>query len=456
MMRHSLPLVLLMSLLLPPATSLAQRQLTLSEAFSQRLIDISARGLGGFQGQCLGLAIKNLSGEALTIEIPAGHIFASKDSTAQDLIVTAPQQLVVPPGQVQRQGLYTMCTQPWNMSPAKGDVFHIGQMAEEKMLKVAQAIAEGQYQNGTGQAAVWTVARGRADVSSFYGPDEETVRTLAVPVSEATGVPLSAFNFRPRPIQITAIRTSFDCLIPRHLQQAHLVLTDAEGTVVESYFQDRRLEKGFMHWRIGVNHTRGDSAELYLRLLEGEAVVAERRVWASDTIAPTQRLNTQALLVFDLAGAVRADAGLYDAAGNLYFLLAEDQPFRPGLQRQRYIMGKDVPAGQDYFVRIVAGDSILAETPLNPDAPATVHPVRTLRGAFEVEVQEVTRDARLAIYDADGTLKRVMYDIARLNPGRKRFAYDFDHVQGPGAVFFVRLTQADGDIIWEKKLEDTP
>ncbi|RMG56704.1 MAG: hypothetical protein D6722_25980, partial [Bacteroidetes bacterium] len=208
--------------------------------------------------------------------------------------------------------------------------------------------------------------------------------------------------------------------------------------------------------RLGVNHNRGDSAELYLRLMEGEEVVAERRVWATDSIAPVQRLHTQAVLTFELAGETRADAGIYDAEGNLYFLLSEDKLFRPGLQRQRYIMGKEVPAGQDYWVKIISeGGEVLAETRLNPDGPEpVVNPVRTLRGQFEMEVSELQRDVRLAIYDADGTIKRVMYDIDRLNPGKKRFSYLFDHVQGPGATFYVRLTNQAGEVLWEKAIVD--
>ena len=454
MMRYFLSLLLLIGLL-PAGPLLAQRQVVLSEAFAQRLIDVAARGLGGYQGQCLAVAIRNLSSETLAIEIPAGHVFASDDTTAQDLMVTAPQLVVLTPGQVQRQTLYTMCTQPWNMSPSRGDSYQIGQMAGEHLRNLAQVIADSNYQNGIAQAAVWTVARGRGDIGGFYGDDLGTIRALAVPVSAATGVPLDAFDFRPRTLQITSIRTSFDCLIPDHLQQARLELVDAEGAVVESYFHDRRLERGFMHWRLGVNHTRGDSAELYLRLMEGDAVVASRRVWATDTIAPVQRLHTEAVMVFELTEPVVAEVGVYDAAGQLYFLLAENKTFRAGLQRQRYIMGKDVPQGQAYVVRIVAGDRIIAETPLDLDAPApVVHPRRNLRGQFEIEVTEPLTEVRLAIYDADGTLKRVMYDIARLNPGKKRFSYAFDHVQGPGAIFYVRLTDAAGEIIWEKTLQD--
>lgn len=432
----------------------AQQRLTLPEAIARQLVQISVRGSGGFQGECLQLAVKNLKDEIVSLEIPPGYIFGSEDSSVQDLMVTASTTMALDPYAVKRTKLFTMCTQSYNMSPKKGEKFHAGSMAEGPLLGLAQKISTKGYQNSTAQSAVWTLANGDSR-RHIYGEDTSMVRDIAQSVSEATGVPLSEFILEPRRHHITIIRTSMEALIPKHLSNASLRLVDAEGNTVREYFSNKAIEMGFMQWRVGASHTMGDSAELFLRLMEHEDIISEKQVFVSDSITPLQRIHSEAVMVYSAKEDVQASVGIYDTEDRLYFILSEDRFIPKGMHRSRFIAGKSLPFDQDYFVKIKAGDQILASEKLDVNSPPPkLYPKRSVSGKAVFHLKQPIKDGLLAIYDDQDRLKRILYEVPSMNPGNKSFRYQFQHRQGKGALFYLRLTDAQGNVVVEKDIQD--
>ncbi|TAE47816.1 MAG: hypothetical protein EAZ89_16830 [Bacteroidetes bacterium] len=430
----------------------AQPRHSLLSALKSRLIQVKTEGKGGFQGKCIRLIISNKSTNSLTIEVPPGQMFISGDSSVQDLIVTQREEVVLIPGAIRAVELYTMCTQSYNAGPSQGEDFVLGEMAEGHLLSLVQTIDSGHYQNSSAQSAVWSVAN-REPVSCIYGEDTSMIRRLAREVSGATGIPISQFMLVPRAHHITSINTSLETLINKHLSRAQLALFDRAGRRIRTYFQDRKVEKGFMQWRVGASHTLGDSAVLYLRLSEGDSVIFEKQISATDSITPLKRYHSQAVLIYEAKTDLRADIGVYDAEGNLYFILAENKLIPKGMHRSTYIVGKDLPENQRFEVRIVTQGNVLAGEVLNPDAPVpVVYPPRTVSGAYAFDIDQPLHNVRLAIYDAEGRPKRILYDIAVMNPGHKRFTYSFEHRDGPEARFYLRLTDTEGNTLQEKEI----
>jgi hypothetical protein len=441
-------------ILLSAARLSAQPVMSLSDALRSRRVQVAVESLGGYQGRCIRLLVRNLTAEALTVEAGAGLIFDSRDSSVQNLMSTSSELLALQPGQTRPADLYTMCIQSFNAGPAKGEGYSFGGAAEGPLLKLARQIAGGGYQNSTAQSAVWALTN-RESVGFVYGEDTSMVRQLARTLSEATGTPMSQFIFTPRPHSITTIRTSFECLSGEALSGVSLGLYDSAGRQIRSYFTNRSLEPGFHAWRLGASHTLGASAKLSLRLLAGGRLIAERPVLASDTVARLQRYDSEAVLIYEAGRDYAGQAGVYDAQGRLYFLLAPHLRIPKGLHRSQYLIGKDLPPGQAYYVRVVADGQVLAETVLDPDAPAPqVYPIRRVQGEFAFRQDSVQRGLRLAIYDSKGRLKRVLYDIAVLNPGPKRYTYSFEHNEGPGARFYIRLTGPGQLVLREEAIVD--
>ena len=69
---------------------------------------------------------------------------------------------------------------------------------------------------------------------------------------------------------------------------------------------------------------------------------------------------------------------------------------------------------------------------------------------FQFTQKTVVENARLAVYDSEGKVKRMLAEVHVINPGPKRYAYSFEHVDGPGAKFYIRLTDAEGNVFHEK------
>ena len=437
-------------ILLLLSTAYAQERISLKQALDESKIAVQVRGAGGFSDKCIQILVKNLTAQAVSLEILPGQVFVSEDTTKQDLMATSPAYVALGPGQSKGRSVYGMCIQSGSMSPAKGERFTLGDMAEGDLLGLAERIAEGGYQNSTAQSAVWTVAN-REPVQNIFGEDTAMVRDIATYVSEATGIPINEFVLTPRVHHITEINTSLEALIPHKLNHAKLVLTDEDGGIVRRYFDERSYERGFRQWTVGANHHLGDSAKLWLRLYEGEVLIAEKTVTFGDTVLDLDKVHAEAVMVTEVREDTYATIGVYDENDDLFVLLAENKHFPKGIHRGRYIVGSPLPFDKTYSIKIKADGQTLSEQVLNTDAPEPIiYPVRTVSGRFDVKIEEPIAGAQVAIYDEQGRVKHMMYKIHHLNPGSRWFSYKFEHRDGPDAKFYIRLTDKEGKIISEK------
>ncbi|MEL7531769.1 MAG: hypothetical protein AAFN10_10695 [Bacteroidota bacterium] len=430
----------------------AQERISLAQALDQKLVRIAIQGMGGYQGEALRILVENLSPNVLSLEIPAGQIFASEDTSVQDLMLTQEAMMALRPKERKSRTLWTMCTQSFNMSPKKGERFSLGALASGGLLTLAQKISKKGYQNSTAQSAVWSLAN-QESVKSIYGSDTSMVRDIARTVSEASGVPMSEFVFVPRTHHITSIRTSLEGLLNKELVGARLDLVKASGERIRTYFENRRLEAGFRQFRVGASHTLGDSAELYLRLSVGDEVVLERSISAGDSVSPLLHLYQKVAINYEVTEDMLTTVGVYDEADQLYFLIKDKHAVKSGYNRGIFIAGCYVPLGKTYSIKVKMGDRIIAEQKLDPNAPEPqLFAKITLRGDFGFELSEELKNAKVAIYTESGELRRLIYEIHHLNVGKKRISYHFQHFDGPAETFYIRLVREDGSIAAEKRI----
>ena len=428
----------------------AQDTLTVGEAFRQGLIRVSVKGNGGFSGEGIRLSVQNQTQQQILLSVPPGQLFASKDSSVQDLVTTAPMVFALSPRAAHSVNLFTMCTQSYNMGPRSGEAFSLGKMVDGHLLKLVRLIAENDYQTSTAQSAVWSVANGDP-VSSIYGIDTLMVRRVANVVSEATGTPITRFHIEPRRHSITAIRTSLECWIPRDLSRATLAAYDAQGNEVRRYFENQPFQAGFMQFRIGLHHTEGDSAEFHLRLTEGGEVISSRQLFPSDTVLPLVNAHSQTVLSYKASRNLLAEVGLYDAQGRLYVVLGRNKRIPAGYHRSTFIVGKDLPAGQDYVVKITANDEVIASGKFDISAAPPLRPAkRTVAGVFRFRLEAPVRGATFAVYDESGEMIRIFFEDSNLQPGNKILKYSFGHFQGPEARLYLRITDSEGQVIQEE------
>lgn len=443
---------LLLGLLCIALAPLAAQPRTLDELLARKEVMAQVKPLGGFRGLCIRLGLKNVSARSLEVEVPAGQMMISRDSSVQDLVVTRPAFAQLAPGQVQYVDVYTMCTQAGNMAPSTSEAFTVGKRCEGPLLDLVQLIAREDIQNSSAQSAVWAVCSG-APVSQVFGEDSRQIHLLAEQVSEATGQPLSSFDLRPRPHRLTSFKASLEGLLPYDLPAADLGLYDGSGRLLYACFQGRAVERGYVQWRVGINHTLGDSTPVFLRLFDRGELVLERALQAGDSVTPLHALRSQVAMSYEVASPVKAEAGIYDSEGHLYLVIANRMNLQPGFHRSTFVAETRLPVRDDYWVEIRADGQVLARRPLDLHAPAgALQPRKEISGSSELDIREAVRGGRMAIYDARGEMVALLFEAGSVQPGKRRLSWRFGHREGSGARFYLRLSDGEGRVVAEAEI----
>lgn len=421
--------------------------ISLLDAVKQKLITVKATGKGGYNGKCLKMEIKNISTKPLNINIFAGTIFDNTEDWQQDLMVVEEQIVALNPKNTDFANLQTVCIQPSNGSPSVGVSFLLAKIAEGHLLKLAQFINQKKYFTSTAQSAVWAVINGNG-MGEIYGEDSLMVKELCAIVSEATGQPCNASNYKPRPHQITSVNTSLDVLVPDYTKNATLNLYTRNGQLFRNQLKNVAVPPGFYRFKMGVNHTLKDTTTFYLRLEENGKVISEKIVTKNDSVPTLQKMN-EATLAYNIDTDVKARIGIYDEADNLYILLADDKPLKKGFHKSEFLEAKrELPLGKNYFFKVKANGKTLAQQKILLDrAEAKKYATLTKRGTFTCKLEKDIPIAKLAVYDTNDQIVWVVFADSKLARGNKQIPYVFQHQYGAGAVFTLKLTDNEGNII---------
>lgn len=436
----------------------AVRGIDLDEAVKKRLVEAEVIGLGGYRGEKIELTLTSRVRKPLRVRVPAGWVFVSDDSLEQNLMVLREQMIALRPGAPTTTRLYTACTQSSNASPGLRSAFLIGALAEDALLRLAQFLNENEYwDSGLAQRTVWNFAnRSEGGLRRLSGSDTTMLHQLADLTAEVFGIPRDqiAINKTPKPIKISSINTSVDRLLTQPLRKASLKAYDSAGNVVETYFTDIYLERGYFHYRFGLNHTRGDSTRFMIRLTDGERLIEEREISIQDTVAKVHRMKSGLVdFHYFIKDDHRANLGVYDSLGNLYYLIRKNHFFRGGNHHTQLRLTTYLPKRDDYVVRIQSGDKVLSEQALNPNErpKAKRYPRRVERGVMNFKIEKTLKNVRVVVYDESGKVVRELYHNSTFGHGYKRVNYAFFHWQGPKAKFYIRFEdQNTEEVLLEK------
>ena len=152
---------------------------TLQEAAAMDLVELSNKGC--FDGDCIRIVIRNPGPRGLVVAISPGDVLLSRDESEQDLGVTRPQEIYVPPGgTVTLGGLFTVCLELDRHGPSEERIYDVTDNLGTVPLELANLVAlrtvlaQGP-QSGL-QSAAWAITDGAAD---FLGDDATAVLLAA-------------------------------------------------------------------------------------------------------------------------------------------------------------------------------------------------------------------------------------------------------------------------------------
>ncbi len=449
--------LLTVSLLLCMSVAFPQKSDTFSlqEALSKRMIQVKAKGLGGYQGKKLRVSLRNPGREQVTIRIEPGQFFLGEDTGFQRLIITQEVVASVNPQEIKLVDCFTMCTQSSRMSPRAGLGFTASGLASGPLLTLAGLIAEKGYQEASAaQSAVWDVADNHQP-ESIWADDSLMAHYLSefMGVAFRTRIPVR-ITAPSQPLRITDINSSMEVFVEKDLSQASLLLYNSQGQVVRSYFTNRNLEVGFAQFRIGHFHTGNPEDSFSLRLEAGGRVISEKAIQPTDSVLSLTQIQTEAQIPYQIATNSIADFGVYDEAGRLCMYISRDKQLQSGYHRSTLQFAQSLLPGHQYEVRITdKSGTLLGKAPVKMEnrefnRPQAVQVV----GVARYEVKSPLTEARMTIENQAGEVLSIAFEHGRLNPGQKTLSYNFTSFEGPEAVIILRLVDGEGNEVMQQQI----
>ena len=247
--------------------------LSIEQAKKQGLIKVDISGKGGYTGDVILFAVKNISQKDLQLNIEAGRRLDSKDSTEQDILVNRNEIFALKKGESKNINVSGMCCQAHNHSPQEKSVFSIGKMASPLLVKIAEYIdLHKLHSRGVAQDAVWVLSDNNPVESIYDSADTLTSNNLTRFVCSLTNQPFPNFRimyeksvepFSNKPTKVTGDITYY-------VQNNGLVtiaIYDKFGKSVKIFSLDQPTEPGEYHIGYEFNVATLPHDIYYLRVL---------------------------------------------------------------------------------------------------------------------------------------------------------------------------------------------
>ncbi|MCC6372674.1 MAG: hypothetical protein IT236_16845, partial [Bacteroidia bacterium] len=115
-------------------------------------------GLGGYQGYCVNMDLKNLSKDSLIIEVEAGRRLNSLDDKVQDILIVKEEFISLRNLEEKNFKIKGYCCQASNSAPPANAKYDVNKMADSNLVKLARFLNAGKFNNDTEQQAIWALS----------------------------------------------------------------------------------------------------------------------------------------------------------------------------------------------------------------------------------------------------------------------------------------------------------
>lgn len=165
MVRIIIVFVLLMNLHL----TANHQKMKLQKALDLKMVKAQVQSLGGYQGFCIKMELKNLGLDSLIIIVEAGRRLNSIDEKNQDILITKEEIIALRKLENKSFDVKGYCCQASNHSPSSGAKYDVNKMADEKLVLVAQYLNFNKLEANTEQQAIWAISdnKSTANVASM-------------------------------------------------------------------------------------------------------------------------------------------------------------------------------------------------------------------------------------------------------------------------------------------------
>ncbi len=176
----------------------------------------------------------------------------------------------------------------------------------------------------------------------------------------------------------------------------------------------------------------------------------EASVIGLQPFAPQPELHTimiKAMLAFHLPESKTASFGLFDENHQLVKAYYVNRHLPPGIHRYTIGVNKVVENEEEpvfYGKVMMSTGEVLAQIRLDKDTEFQNVESKTVKAPLRLNISEKVNFVKLNLYRKDGAFFQELGRYKVLEPGLYDIDIEFDHILEQGAVFFVKLEDANG------------
>ncbi len=134
------------------------QKMNLQKAIDLKLVKAEAKSLGGYQGFCVKMNVKNLSLDSLTIFVEAGRRLNSLDDKNQDILITQQEIIAMKKLEEKAFNVKGYCCQANNHSPFAGAKYDVNKLADSNLVNLARYLSGAKFEANVEQQAIWAIS----------------------------------------------------------------------------------------------------------------------------------------------------------------------------------------------------------------------------------------------------------------------------------------------------------
>jgi hypothetical protein len=138
--------------------SAKHQRICLQQALNFKLVKATAVSLGGYQGFCINVCLKNLSNDSLIVILEAGRRLNSIDEKTQDILITRQEIIALKKAENKSVKVKGYCCQAYNYAPLIGAKYDVNKLADSNLVMLSRYLNENNFESQAEQYAVWALS----------------------------------------------------------------------------------------------------------------------------------------------------------------------------------------------------------------------------------------------------------------------------------------------------------
>ncbi len=181
------------------------KTLSLQKALDEKLVLAKVHSLGGYQGYCIKMEVKNLSPDSLVITVEAGRRLNSMDEKQQDILVVKEQIIVLKKFEDKYIDVKGYCCQAHNSSPCAGAKYDVNKLADTKLVLLANYLNVSNFKTDAEQQAIWAISDNQ-NTANVTATNDSLIIPLRNIVATIKNEPIPWYTFVTRTINYASGR----------------------------------------------------------------------------------------------------------------------------------------------------------------------------------------------------------------------------------------------------------